>query len=52
MAKACIAGVVSGTLTTEGSAGLPGLFGNAVTVAVVAVPHKNPDGTAITKDSR
>jgi len=53
MAKACIAGVISGTLTSEGSSGLPGIFGAAVpAVAVVAVPHHNPDGTAITKDTR
>ena len=53
MPKACIGAVVSGTLETEGSAGLPGIFGaSAPAVTVVNVKHKNPDGTSITKDTR
>jgi hypothetical protein len=51
MPKACIGGVISSVLTSEGSAGLPAIFGASVTVAVVAVPHKNPDGSNV-KDTR
>ena len=52
MPKACIGAVIAGVLTTEASAGLPGVFGAAApTVAVVAVPHKNPDGSNV-KDTR
>lgn len=51
MPKATVGGVISGVLTTEASAGLPAVFGSAVTVTVVATPHKNPDGSNV-KDTR
>ena len=49
MAKAAIAN--PGVFETVSSAGLPAVYGSAVTVVVTTTPHKNPDGSAV-KDTR
>jgi len=43
--KACIGAVISGSLTTEASAGLPAILSTAVAVVVTPTVHHNADGT-------